>query len=109
MNCGPRHRFVVRNDEGEVFISHNSMGHGIDGLQDRGYIIAWFGLTWSLDLHDQMNARLRRQGQGRPVMCHRIMIRDTLDQAQAMALNDKASTQAGLRKAVKDYRVMKGV
>ena len=86
-----------------------SMGHGIDGLQDRGYIIAWFGLTWSLDLHDQMNARLRRQGQGRPVMCHRIMIRDTLDQAQAMALNDKATTQAGLRKAVKDYRVMKGV
>ena len=86
-----------------------SMGHGIDGLQKAGRHLVWFGLTWSLDLYDQFNARIRRQGQGASVMCHRILIGRTLDQAQALALNDKASTQDGLRKAVKDYRLMKGV
>ena len=86
-----------------------SMGHGIDGLQKAGRHLVWFGLTWSLDLYEQFNARIRRQGQGASVMCHRILIGRTLDQAQALALNDKASTQDGLRKAVKDYRLMKGV
>jgi hypothetical protein len=86
-----------------------SMGHGIDGLQDMGHVIVWFGLTWSLDLYDQMNARLRRQGQGVPVICHRITMRDTLDQAQALALDDKAVTQQSLRNAVKTYRLSRGV
>lgn len=86
-----------------------SMGHGIDGLQKRGHILVWFGLTWSLDLYDQFNGRLRRQGQGVPVICHRITMRDTMDQAQALALSDKASTQDSLRKAVNQYRQMRGV
>jgi SNF2 family DNA or RNA helicase len=81
-----------------------SMGHGIDGLQENGHIVAWYGLNWSLDLFDQLNARIRRQGQGVPVICHRIMCGDTLDQAQAMALDAKAQTQTALRKALKDYR-----
>lgn len=93
-----------------LMIGHpQSMGHGIDGLQDRGHILAWYGLTWSLDLYEQMNARIRRQGQGRPVMCHRIMIKDTLDQAQAQRLNDKDRTQTALRNSVKQYRLEKGV
>lgn len=86
-----------------------SMGHGIDGLQRNGHIVVWYGLNWSLDLYEQMNARVRRQGQGVPVICHRIMMRDTLDQAQAMALDDKADTQAGLRKAIKEYRLTRGM
>ena len=86
-----------------------SMGHGIDGLQHAGRTLVWFGLNWSLDLYDQFNARVRRQGQGASVVCHRIMCRDTLDQAQAIALNDKATTQAGLRAAVKQYRKQRGV
>lgn len=86
-----------------------SMGHGIDGLQKRGHIIVWYGLNWSLDLYDQMNARIRRQGQGAPVICHRLMMLDTLDQAQAMALDEKAQTQAGLRNAVKQYRLTRGM
>jgi SNF2 family DNA or RNA helicase len=81
-----------------------SMGHGIDGLQSTGHILVWFGLNWSLDLYEQFNARVRRQGQGVPVICHRILMRDTLDQAQAMALDDKAETQQGLRNAIKQYR-----
>lgn len=84
-----------------------SMGHGVDGLQGAGHILVWFGLNWSLDLYEQMNARIRRQGQGVPVICHRIMCKDTLDQAQAIALDEKASTQQGLRKAIKDYRLSK--
>lgn len=86
-----------------------SMGHGIDGLQKRGHIVVWYGLTWSLDLYDQMNARLRRQGQGVPVICHRILMRETMDQAQMMALEGKATTQDSLRKAVKQYRQLRGV
>lgn len=93
----------------QLMIGHPaSMGHGIDGLQDAGHILVWFGLNWSLDLYDQFNARVRRQGQGAPVMCHRILCRDTLDQAQALALDEKATTQAGLRNAVKLYRQSKG-
>jgi SNF2 family DNA or RNA helicase len=86
-----------------------SMGHGIDGLQKNGHILVWYGLNWSLDLYEQFNARVRRQGQGVPVICHRIMCQDTLDQAQALALDDKATTQAGLRNAIKEYRMSKNV
>jgi len=86
-----------------------SMGHGIDGLQNNGHILVWFGLNWSLDLYEQFNARVRRQGQGVPVICHRIMCQATLDQAQALALDEKATTQAGLRNAVKQYRMSKNV
>lgn len=93
-----------------LMIAHPaSSGHGIDGLQDAGNILVWFGLTWSLDLYEQFNARIRRQGQGRPVMCHRIMVSKTLDQAQALALDDKAGSQSDLRNAVKQYRLEKGV
>ena len=86
-----------------------SMGHGIDGLQKRGHVIVWFGLNWSLDLYDQMNARIRRQGQGVPVICHRLMMINTLDQAQALALDMKAQTQANLRNAVREYRQLRGM
>ena len=92
----------------KLMIGHPaSMGHGIDGLQKRGHILVWYGLNWSLDLYDQFNARIRRQGQGVPVVCHRILCRDTLDQAQSMALDAKANTQASLRKAVKEYHQKK--
>jgi SNF2 family DNA or RNA helicase len=94
----------------QLMIGHpSSMGHGVDGLQKNGHILVWYGLNWSLDLYEQFNARVRRQGQGAPVMCHRILMQKTLDQAQAMALDEKASTQQGLRNAVKQYRLMKGV
>lgn len=94
----------------QLMIGHPaSMGHGIDGLQKNGHILVWYGLNWSLDLYEQFNARVRRQGQGVPVICHRIMCKDTLDQAQALALDEKATTQAGLRNAVKQYRMSKNV
>ena len=98
-----------KSGECRLMIGHPaSMGHGIDGLQDTGHILVWFGLNWSLDLYEQFNARVRRQGQGAPVICHRILMQNTLDQAQAMALDDKATTQSALRDAVKKYRLSKG-
>ena len=56
-----------------------------------------------------MNARIRRQGQGVPVICHRLMMINTLDQAQALALDMKAQTQANLRNAVREYRQLRGM
>lgn len=101
------HRWI--DGDCPLMIAHPaSAGHGIDGLQKAGHIVVWFGLTWSLDLYEQMIARIRRQGQGMPVMCHRIMAARTLDQAQALALDGKAVTQASLRNAVKQYRLTKG-
>ena len=98
------------NGDCPLMLAHPaSAGHGIDGLQKRGHTIVWYGLNWSLDLYEQMNARIRRQGQGAPVICHRILMLDTLDQAQALALTEKASTQAGLRNAVKQYRLTRGI
>jgi SNF2 family DNA or RNA helicase len=89
----------------QLMIGHPaSMGHGIDGLQSMGHTLVWFGLNWSLDLYDQFNARVRRQGQGVPVICHRILMKDTLDQAQGISLDGKATTQNGLRSAIKSYR-----
>lgn len=94
----------------QLMIGHPaSMGHGVDGLQKRGHTLVWFGLNWSLDLYEQFNARLRRQGQGVPVVCHRILTLDTLDQAQALALDEKADTQASLRNAVKEYRAQRKI
>lgn len=95
-----------KRGECPLMIGHPaSMGHGIDGLQHTGHIVVWFGLTWSLDLYEQMIARIRRQGQPLPVICHRIMCAKTLDQAQELALDGKAVTQASLRQAVKQYRL----
>jgi len=86
-----------------------SMGHGVDGLQAKGHHLVWFGLNWSLDLYDQFNARIRRQGQGMPVICHRILAPATLDMVVAEALQSKAGVQTSLRAAIKNYRISKGV
>jgi SNF2 family DNA or RNA helicase len=91
-----------------LLIAHPaSAGHGVDGIQHAGNILVWFGLNWSLELYEQFNGRVRRQGQGKPVICHRILCRDTMDQAQALALDDKANNQTALRNAVKNYRLQK--
>ena len=81
-----------------------SVGHGTDGLQHGGNILVWFGLPWSLELYMQMNKRLHRQGQGKPVMCYRIICKDTMDEAVAMKLELKDDTQKSLRAAVGAYR-----
>jgi SNF2 family DNA or RNA helicase len=81
-----------------------SMGHGIDGLQKRGNILVWFGLTWNLEFYEQMIKRLKRQGQSRRVVMHRIMCKDTIDLAVADALKRKDGDQTSLKNAIQRYR-----
>ena len=93
-----------------LMIAHPaSAGHGIDGLQDAGHTLCWFGLAWSLRYYIQFNGRLRRQGQGTPVISHRIVMRDTTDDAQRIALAMKADSEKSLRAAVKQYRQQRGM
>lgn len=89
----------------KLLIGHPaSMGHGIDGLQEAGNIIVWFGLNWSLELYEQMNGRIDRQGQKRPVSIIRILCRDTIDLAVADAIERKTDDQEGLKAALQRYR-----
>ena len=78
-----------------------SAGHGLN-LQSGGSTIVWFGLTWSLELYQQTNARLWRQGQtaGTVVVQH-IIAEDTIDGRIMKALSEKDSTQSALIEAVK--------
>ena len=111
--CKTEHALKVamhkwQNGECRLMIGHPaSMGHGVDGLQNTCHTLVWFGLNWSLDLYTQFNMRIHRQGQGHPVICHRILCKDTLDQAQVLALDQKANDQTSLRNAVKSYREIK--
>jgi len=90
----------------KLMIGHAaSMGHGIDGLQQAGHILVWFGLNWSLELNDQMQGRLDRQGQTSTVSIIRILCRDTVDLAVADAIERKTGDQEGLKNAIQRYRV----
>src|SRR5699024_5203540 len=89
----------------KLLIGHPaSMGHGIDGLQESGNIVVWFGLNWSLELYEQMNGRIDRQGQQRPVSIIRILCRDTIDLAVVDAIERKTDDQEGLKTALQRYR-----
>lgn len=78
-----------------------SAGHGLN-LQDGGSTIVWFGLTWSLELYQQTNARLWRQGQkSRTVVIQHIVTADTIDGQILNALRRKDKTQSALIDAVK--------
>lgn len=89
----------------KLMIGHPaSMGHGVDGLQESGSLLVWFGLNWSLELYEQMCGRLNRQGQTRPVSIIRILCNDTVDLAVADALERKTDDQEGLKDALQRYR-----
>ncbi len=77
-----------------------SAGHGLN-LQNGGSTLIWFGLTWSLELYQQTNARLYRQGQNETVVIHHIIAKDTIDEDVIVALTRKEKTQASLIDAVK--------
>ena len=78
-----------------------SAGHGLN-LQTGGSTLVWFGLTWSLELYQQTNARLWRQGQSADtVVIHHIVARDTIDERIMAALHKKNETQTALIDAVK--------
>ena len=78
-----------------------SAGHGLN-LQAGGSTLVWFGLTWSLELYQQTNARLWRQGQeSRTVVIQHIITKGTIDERIVKALSQKEMTQSALIDAVK--------
>ena len=105
-----RARFTVREiktaqdiadwNQGKI-IHPASAGHGLN-LQAGGSTLIWFGLTWSLELYQQTNARLWRQGQeAQTVVIHHIITKDTIDERIMSALRRKDKTQSALIDAVK--------
>lgn len=85
-----------------VLVTHPaSAGHGLN-LQKGGHHIVWFGNTWSLELYQQFNARLYRQGQGKPVTIHHIVTRGTIDEKIIKSLDGKRETQDGLMESIKE-------
>lgn len=84
-----------------IAIAHPaSAGHGLN-LQTGGSTIIWFGLTWSLELYEQANARLWRQGQKETVVVHHIITKGTIDEQVVAALMKKQIGQDALMNAVK--------
>ena len=84
-----------------IMLAHPaSAGHGLN-LQAGGNIIVWFGLTWSLELYNQANARLYRQGQKQNVIIHHLVAKDTMDEDVMRVLENKEAGQEALLNAIK--------
>ena len=87
--------------EVDVLLAHPaSCAYGLN-LQDGGRHVIWYTLTWSLELYQQANARLHRQGQQRPVIVHRLLVQGGVDEDVAKVLEGKDETQAALIEALK--------
>lgn len=88
----------------QVLLVHPaSVGYGLN-LQEGGHVIVWYGLTWSLELYQQANARLYRQGQEKPVIIHHLIAEGTVDEQVMAALERKDTSQAALLAALKERR-----
>lgn len=89
------------NGEIQIAIAHPaSAGHGLN-LQAGGSTVIWFGMTWSLELYQQANARLWRQGQKDTVVIHHIICKETIDEQVMVALAKKEVGQSALIDAVR--------
>ena len=77
-----------------------SAGHGLN-LQEGGSTIVWFSLTWSLELYQQLNARLYRQGQKHTVIIEHLVTGGTVDEDILRAIEKKDTTQNAMIEAVK--------
>jgi SNF2 family DNA or RNA helicase len=101
---------IKRWNEGKIplaVIHPASAGHGLN-LQAGGSTLIWFSLTWSLELYQQTNARIYRQGQNDTVVIHHIITKGTIDENVMKALDKKDVSQQELLGAVK-ARLKKGV
>ena len=89
------------NGEIDVLLAHPaSCGYGLN-LQLGGHHAIWFGLTWSLELYEQANKRLHRQGQSQPVIIHHLIVQGGMDETVIKALHDKGDMQNALMAALK--------
>lgn len=99
---GPEDIAAWNHGEIRVLLAHPaSVGYGLN-LQDGGRMIVWYGLTWSLELYQQANARLYRQGQTKPVIIHHLVAEGTVDEQVMKALQAKDTSQAALLAALKE-------
>lgn len=94
---------VERWNRGEIpvmLIHPAAAGHGLN-MQQGGSTLIWYGVTWSLELYQQTNARLWRQGQTRTVVIHHIICKGTIDGRIMASLLAKEKGQSALMTAVK--------
>ena len=80
-----------------------SVGYGLN-LQAGGHIIVWFSPTWNLELYQQANARLNRQGQTKPVVMYHLVCPGTMDEVVMGALRRKSDTQTAVMNYIKRKR-----
>ena len=100
---------ITKWNKGEIpvaIIHPASAGHGLN-LQEGGCHLIWLGLTWSLELYQQCNARLWRQGQKHTVTIQHVITKGTIDEDVLLALECKEVTQEALLQAVK-ARILDG-
>lgn len=89
--------------DGEIHIglaNAQSLGHGLN-IQRGGSIIVWYSMPWSLEIYQQFNARLYRQGQTRPVRIYHLIARNTIDERVMGVLRGKQTTQTAIIDAVR--------
>lgn len=85
-----------------VMIAHPaSCGHGLNLQGAASSAVCWFGLPWSLELYQQANARIHRQGVKHTVVIHHLLVEDSIEQDVMAALSDKAEGQRRLLDALK--------
>ena len=90
----------------DILLAHPaSVAYGLN-LQRGGHVMVWYGLTWSLELYQQANARLHRQGQKRPVTIYHLICPGTIEDDMMKALTKKGDSQDALMDAVK-FRINK--
>ena len=84
-----------------------SVQYGLN-MQAGGHILVWYTPTWNLEQYQQANARLHRQGQGRPVLCYRLICEGTIDTRVVAALSGKHGAQESLLVMIREMRAEKG-
>jgi SNF2 family DNA or RNA helicase len=89
-----------------LLVHPQSAGHGLN-LQHGGHTIIFFSLTWSLEQHDQLIARLHRSGQTERVVVHYLRTKDTIDELIYTVLQTKARSQTELLNALRDYSMQR--
>ena len=98
---GPQDETDWNNHKIDILLAHPaSTAYGLN-LQDGGNHIIWFGLNWSLELYQQANKRLHRQGQQHKVFIHNLIVQGSMDEDVMDALQGKSTTQDSLLKALR--------
>lgn len=99
---GPEDERLWNAGEVDILLAHPaSCAYGLN-LQQGGHHEIWFGYpNWTLELYQQANARLYRQGQEHPVICHLLVVQGGVDEDVVASLNSKGDTQAALMEALK--------